>query len=704
MADVDTYLPDTDYFFLGDGRIMVAIQWSRNADASPYGILLCDPERMSRKNGSLLFHPEMGLARTMLTLIVDGERHTPQHADVQVAWDFSRNHSVVVRWRAGAVEVTERFSVQQRSSILLRDVTLSAPEGASIQVEAALYANPLFFDEFGDRTGSVLYATGYTSITCYSVPTGRAFERFLTASVSPRNHARVAATFLYAIEAVGTHEFSGYPSEHRFAPLDEHPAPLVELGPSFQAALEQADETVHAPSLAARVNEAYRVARTSLRATVSQLGKFDASIWQYDYEWGMDAAMVAAAAASSGLLDLARQTLTNILRRLSNSQGMIAEASRFRGGEMSELNGNGAVLDALWHYWHWSGDTTLLDAHWDRIAAIADYPLRPEFQHPSGLLKTRRDFWERTPWMGVMEGFELGHQTYCAVGLRRAAEIADALDRPDEAARWRAASERIHHAMLQHPEFSLVADGHFIHRRLVDGTVQERMAPDPDYNDHRYAPYLPPRAGAASGARSSGAAACEPDITEALPIVYGLVDPASDLARATMDYLGALWSPNGNGGYARYNIESDPDSPGPWAFATAFMAAAEIELGDEPRYQRTIAWLLDAAGRGGSWFEYYGERQTPPYPPIGIIVWGWAQYLLLVVKHIVGVRVSGRMIRIAPKMIGIEHTVRFGGHRINISVRGLAGAELDGDAIELQNGTATIPLPLARDHDLVFIA
>jgi hypothetical protein len=134
------------------------------------------------------------------------------------------------------------------------------------------------------------------------------------------------------------------------------------------------------------------------------------------------------------------------------------------------------------------------------------------------------------------------------------------------------------------------------------------------------------------------------------------------------------------------------------------MAAAEIELGLEERYQRTIGWLLDAAGRGGSWFEYYGERQSPPYPPIGVIVWGWAQYILLVVKHIVGVRVSGRTIRITPKVVGIEHTVRFGGYRIRVSVRGFASATLDGTPLELDRRTAMIQLPLERDHDLVFSA
>jgi hypothetical protein len=386
------------------------------------------------------------------------------------------------------------------------------------------------------------------------------------------------------------------------------------------------------------------------------------------------------------------------MRRLSNAEGMIAEASRFRGGEMSELNGNGAVLDALWHYWRWSGDLALPRAHWHRWSAIAEYPLRPEFQHPSGLLKTRRDLWERLPWMGVKEGFELGHQVFCTVGLRRAAEMARALGHTEEADRWHAAGERILDAMLHHPELSLIEDGRFIHRRLVDGSVQREMAPDSDYTDRDYAPYIPFVPGA-----STGPVPCEPDIAEALPIIYGLIDPSSDVARATLATLDALWSPTGTGGYARYNIASDPDSPGPWAFATAFMAAAEIEARLDERAARTIGWLLDAAGAGGSWFEYYGERQTPPYPPVGVIVWGWAQYLLLVVKHLLGVRVAGEEISITPKLIGMEHTIRFGEYRIRIKVQGYGSALLDGAPAEMTNGTVRIPLPLAADHRLEFI-
>ncbi len=697
MLDLETRIPDTDYFFLGDGRTLAVLQWSRHPGASPYGLMLYDPARISRKNGSLLSHPELGLSRTMLSVRIGEVRYRPEHASVQVRWEPGAVPAVVVSWNAGPVAVTERFHIQEGTSNLIRDVRLSSPQPASAELEAALYANPLLFDEFGTQESSILHASGYAAISFYAVPAGRAFERFLSVPAGT-DAQKVAATFIYSIDATGTHQFSLYPPEHRFSSL-----PGTSSFTAVPAAPPGGTPDTSAPgndpgSLGARIMDLYRISQISLRAAVAQNGRFDASIWQYDFEWGMDAAMVAIAAARSGLFELSRQVLVNILRRLSNAEGMIAEAGRFRGGEMSELNGNGAVLDALWQYWRWSGDESLLHTYWSRIGAIAGYLLRPEFRHPSGLLETRRDLWERTPWMGVERGFELAHQVYGTVGLQRAAELAAAVGDTEHAAEWAQGAAQIGEAMLRHPGLSLVEDGTFIHRRLPDGSVQTHMTPDPGYREEGYLHYIP-----SPPATDPPPRACEPDIAEALPVIYGLVDPRSELALRTMRKLEALWNPTGVGGYARYNIDSDPDSPGPWAFASAFMAAAELESGLHERAERTIGWLLDAAGPGGSWFEYYGERQTPPYPPIGIIVWGWAQYLILVSGHIAGASITGDELRIAPKLAGFSHVIRVGAHQVTLRVRGHRRAILDGIPLELHDGGIRMRLPLEADHHLEFI-
>jgi len=689
MQDKGTYIPDTDYFFLGDGRIVAAIQWSRARSASPYGLLLWNSEHMARKEGTWLYHPELGLSRTMLTAIVDGKRYTATHDNLQATWELNAEPTVILRWNAETIEITERIHVRARTSELVRHVFISAPTpDSTIAVEVALYANPILFDQFGTLPEGSLHADGYASVRLTSVPQGRAFERFLTVPLTGDTTEHVVS-FVYSPGITG----------QSTADLGATEIVRIEQAAIVSAQRTRSSDPVEMPEkdLATRIRNLYEISRISLRATVARSGKFDASIWQYTFEWGMDAAMIATAAVCSGEYQMAREVLERILTKLSNEEGMIAESSRFRSGELSELNGNGAVLDAISHYTLWTGDSSLYTEYRQRIAAIADYPLREEFQHPSGLLRGRRDLWERLPWMGVQPGFELSHQTFCHVGLQSISWVAEQLGDIDSAERWRAAAERIVHGMLHDPVFSMIENGHFIHRRLLDGSVQKTMTPSAAYRESEYAPYVPELQG------KTEAHPCEPDTSEVLPLIYGLVDPQSDVAITTLEHLESLWSPTGQGGYARCNTASDPDSPGPWAFPTAFIAAAEIESGLRERTDRSLRWLLDMADAGGSWFEYYGERGASPYPPIGIIVWGWAQFILLFIRHILGIQHSGDRIRIRPRMTGITHRLRFGAYVIQITVQGLESAQLDGEPIRMNQGEVYLSTPLQRDHRVEFL-
>ena len=157
-----------------------------------------------------------------------------------------------------------------------------------------------------------------------------------------------------------------------------------------------------------------------------------------------------------------------------------------------------------------------------------------------------------------------------------------------------------------------------------------------------------------------GARLWEPDISECFPICYGVIDPGSDVAKNTIESLESLWSQAWEGGgYGRYNILSEPDSPGPWPFATMYMAAACLEAGDVQRVPRAMDWLIERAGAGGSWLEFYGDRPTPPLPPTGIIVWGWAQWIAMVVKHMLVARVENEQLVITPRLGGFTGKLRF---------------------------------------------
>lgn len=665
---------DTDHFVLGDGALACIVEWNHRSDREPYGLLIGPPGRLARKESTLLWHPEHRLRRTMITAIVDGVRHAPEHASTVVQWT---SNGLSITWTAGDVRVEERLSVGEAG--LRRIVYATTVRPCELRFEVALYANPSLFLSF-ETTAQQLRADGLDKIRIAERGECTTFERFLKTNARECEPAHGTAQHMRLLYQIGSARRPDERALERYFDGDEPTATSTTFGASSDAS---------------PVHQLYLHSRRGLRAAVSFDGRFNASLFQYEFEWGMDAAMAASAAVVAGDWQLAARILDNILTRLSNDEGMIVEAGRFRAGPLAELNGNGAVLDAVAKYWRYTRDDDFIDTHWKRIVAIAEFPLREEFQHESGLLRTRRDFWERYPWQGVGDGFEIGHQVFCSVGLAAIAEVADEHEDHESATRWLAAALRIRRAMLEHPTHSLVESGRFIRRRLVDGSHETALIADPSWRDDRYAQYLPPQ-------YDTRPRPCEPDVTEVLPIIYGIVDARSNIARQTLDAVASLWSPNDTGGYARYNVASDPDSPGPWPFATAMVAAAELDAGRDERAHRTIDWLIDAAGPGGCWLEYYGERMSPPLPPTGIIVWGWAQYILLCVEHLAGVRVDRNIVRIRPRASGLTLSFRVRAHHMTVTLNGTSSARVNGHTVALVDGELHIALPLTSTNSIVF--
>ncbi|MFI5264349.1 MAG: amylo-alpha-1,6-glucosidase, partial [Candidatus Kapaibacterium sp.] len=407
-----------------------------------------------------------------------------------------------------------------------------------------------------------------------------------------------------------------------------------------------------------RISDLFTAAKYGLRAVVSSSGRFDSSIWQYGMEWGRDASMVAEALVYSGQFELARSVLQNILTNLANDEGMVAEASRFRGGKDSELDSNGLVLRALHTYCEWAGDDSLIKEHWKRIEAIADYLLRPEFlDKETGMLKASRDISERNEAMGIKQGYDVAHQTFGIIGLEAASKLAKSAAKKEDRVRWLTASEKMKSSFLSHPSHSMIENGKIIKRRLLDGTVQQELQVErKEENKEFFARFMP----GGMPLAETGKHLLEPDTAQSFPIIYGIVDPKSEVARSTIEDLEKLWSQAWEGGgYGRYDVSGEPDSPGPWPLATCFMAQAYFEMEEHEMGMKALDWLTEKAGSGGSLFEFYGERPTPPLPPVGILPWAWAQCITLVVKNIVGAEVSGGKLKLSPKLDGIETKLRF---------------------------------------------
>jgi hypothetical protein len=105
-----------------------------------------------------------------------------------------------------------------------------------------------------------------------------------------------------------------------------------------------------------------------------------------------------------------------------------------------------------------------------------------------------------------------------------------------------------------------------------------------------------------------------------------------------------------------------------------FIARAYIEAGDMEKVWRVLRWLNTLPGaKAGSWFEFYGKRLAPPFPQVGITPWTWAEMIILLVHHLIGIRPEANELRIRPRLLpGIERiqcSFPLRGGRVNLEVK-----------------------------------
>ena len=684
--DFVTYVPGIEYFMLGNGEIQAVLQHVPDRSGSLpqtfLGFTILDPERFGRKWSSFLFDPERGFERTRLWVMLPGAPGitvSPENFS-SVGWTYPDGiPTVECRWKAGDIAVIERFSVPSAGAFLFRDVTLENRGTAPLapKLFAQLLPNFALFDEIGPEEGTrTVRARGFASASLQSLDGeaavgGRYDLTVGTGTIAPSSSARVR--LVYSIAAG---------------------APPMESGAFDRLRADTAlwwKDRSSVTTDSALVDHLLGVSRTGLRAHLARSGKRDSGTWMYNMEWVRDDVMVTIALLQSGMVDEARTLLTKLLAHSVGDDGRTYESSRWAGFDYTELDQNGELLYALWTYAAWTGDMAFIRGHWQRIARLASFPLMERFRDPaSGLMHNRREFWERNDSFGVEDGYELTYQFWISFGLARAAELADAAGAPEGNA-WREAAEAIRRAMLTHPKFALVEEGHFIKRRTRKGEWQKFMIPpDPAR--------MPPGSPMAVNAKP----VCEPDLGNVIPVMYGFVEPGSDIARLTLKECDTLWSQAWDfGGYPRYNTTSEPDPPAPWPLATLFMARAYAETGDWAKFWRCLQWLGKIhGGRSGGWFERYGPSITPPAPPVCVIGWAWAEVTSLVVHHIAGVRPSLEGLTIRPRlpqgMDRLSASLQVRGAALRLEVRrgsGKALAAANGQSLEMHEGEVRVPYP-----------
>jgi hypothetical protein len=631
-ADSQTTLPGVAYFFLGNGLIQAAVQVCAGPRGTPLGLLIMDPSRLRTKSRSLSFDPDLGLQPTRVEIRMDGRIWTARPDRVSARWLRREGiPSVEAVWRAPGLTVREEFFCPELfRPRLVRQVTVKNTRTKSVAARVS--------------TG----IPGQTASAEVRLAARRAKSLYIEYHLIPRRGGGRCRLVWGGPPKTASNAQRRWQMAARF----ESGSPLLDR--LWLASLFQ------------------------LPAGVAASGRLDGSIWQYNREWARDQAMAAIGLVLGGQFEIARVMLDRVLSSFVTAEGDTIDSGERRPPAECELDQNGAVLFALERYALWTGDLLLAKRHWRKIKAAADFPLRPVFRHtPSGMLHNRREFWERHAAHGIEDGIELAHQHWVSQGLSSAAGLARVLKKGSAAARWEREAERLKEALLADTTFCLVHRGAFTKRRKLDGAIEFEVFP-------------PRSSGLPAGTPlfGRGPHLLNPDTSTALPFAWEFVPAGSKLAAATLEALEELWNQGWRGGgYGRYHLSSEPDSPGPWPFPSLFVARAYFESGHDARVWRVLRWLGRAPGSAaGSWFEFYGRRPIPPYPQVGIVPWTWAELIMLFVHHLAGCRPEWHGLRLRPRLLeglaGYRASLRVRHTRIDLEVQPARSAAKAGYIID----------------------
>jgi hypothetical protein len=546
--DALTTLPGAEYYFLGNGLIQAAVQVCSGQKGTPFGLLIMDPERLAAKSLALSFDPVSGLGPTLLKIEADGRVYTPVPGLIKAQWaETERLPSVKIRWQNGRLSVVETlFCPDRKEPRLVRAITVKNRRQQKV---------------------AFILRTGFRDKKIWrrcQLPGGRKKQFHLE------------------------YRLSGKPGRRRVGVVWIRPPRVSGAAGRFWRQASQ----FHSSS--PQLDHFFAASSFQLPAVIAASGKLDGGVWQYNREWTRDLAMAAIALTLSGRFELAQTVLHRLFSRFVSAAGDTIDSSERRRPEECELDQNGILLFALEKYLLWSGDNTLLTKYWPKIKAAAEFPLQKIFRHsPSGLLHNRREFWERHAAHGIEDGLELAHQAWVSMGLGAASRMALLLNKKGDAGRWEREAGRLKKAVLSDEKFALIQDGAFIKRRKSEGEVQEEVQPGLLSGLPADMPLFSP-----------GRHLLNPDTSSALLLAWEFMPPRCRLAQATLQRIETLWNQAWKGGgYGRYHISSEPDSPGPWPFPSLFVARAYLEAGEDVRVWRVLHWLERAKGsQSGSWF------------------------------------------------------------------------------------------------------
>ena len=605
--DVKTSLKDVEYFFLGNGYIEAAIQYSPSGEGTPLGIVIMNPNKLGSKRKALSIEHETGISKTQLFIEDNETVYTPPSNGIEICWKEIQKIPVVkAKWRVESIDVTEIFYCPDRETpTLIREIHFlnNSYVPKKIHIKTGVKTNTL----------------------------------------NHRLHCLPACNTSFYIE----YRINIKTEEITLRIISKEELIFSEKARKFWSL------TASGNFGSSELNHLFNTSKYQIQSNTSHSGCMDASIWQYNLEWVRDMSNTVMGMILAGQFDPAKTILTRMLKQFVTDEGDTVDSGRVRSHNETELDQNGELLLALKTYVDWTGDFGIIKRNWNKVKAVADFPLKKVFEHSSGLLHNQRDLWERHSEFGIEDGMEMAYQMYVSIGLKCAAEFAGQMNENKLAEKWETASVRIKDVMITDPIFSLVHNGHFIKRRKIDGTVQWETNPKPGLQLSKETPLGSP-----------GPHYLNPDCSYSFPVSLEFIDPKSDLAVNTMNETEKLWNMNWNGGgHSRYNISSEPDSPGPWPLASILIAQGWFQTGNDKKVWQALNWLYSVPGKiSGGWFEFYGSRPIPPCPQIGIIPWTWGEVMKLFIHHFMGIRPTGNKLILKPRLLN-------GINKMTISVR-----------------------------------
>ncbi len=670
-----------EYFVLRSGRAQVIFQLDR-ADLGPaFTHMLFDVEVASqneRKERAFNFDPEQGFTSSALRVELGKFTFTAFGEQTESHWtNVGGIPAVEAIWWAGGVKVTERFVALAGAEALLETIQVdgSGLAGDDI-VNLKLFlprgqtrANGSVLVQNSEKYGCGLAVIGEAKVRVREEEASLAIGPL---AVGPQTKASVEVLRFFQI-----------PSRGADALFEQARSLVIGIENHRQNTKAAWDSTSAVVTHDKTLQDIYDKARFGLPGMIADDGTMDAGIFQYGRQWVRDTSNSALGALHAGHFELARAALTRVLTDLVSDEGAAAIASQYDKPDQEELDQMGELLHVLKSYRDWTGDDSLVRDHRVKLLALIERPLQPIFRDETGMVHNRREFWERT----FDDAYELIYQAYVVQGLRDAVELAPLLQAEDRVERWTKEANRTLEAMLRHPTRALVAEGHLIKRRNVTGEIA-------DFSPIKFpgSPDVP--------FQSERNNRLNPDASAALPIALGIIDPRSPLAQKTLDDLEQLWNMRWfGGGYDRYNSSSQPDTPGPWPFATCFILRALHDAGLYERSRRDLEWLNSVqGGRTGFWFEEIPVlRSNTKF--CGIIPWTSGEIALFVVRHVLGIRFEGTRVVIKPALYPqsppVSADLRFRKGRLRLRIEGsgkIKRVDLDGKKLQHRpDGSIILP-------------